>query len=75
MSEKFLAPSKTPDNGHAECGADKSDRSPWSFSSDSLLFQTPRPAGGTSAWAKVLRAFSSCNLKKTHHRQKITVNI
>ncbi|XP_028392534.1 uncharacterized protein LOC114517088 [Dendronephthya gigantea] len=45
LSEKFLAPSKTPDNGRSGFfGADKSDRSPWSFSGDSLWFQTPTPA-------------------------------
>ena len=54
LSEKFLAPSRTPDNnGHTELGGDKSDRSPWSFSGDSLLFQTPRPAGDTSSLVKV----------------------
>ena len=53
LSEKFLAPSKTPDNGQTEYGGDKSDRSPWSFSGDSLLFQTPRPAGDISSFAKV----------------------
>ena len=53
LSEKFLAPSKTPDNGQAEFGNDKSGRSPWSFSGDSLLFQTPRPAGDTSSLVKV----------------------
>lgn len=55
LSEKFLAPSKTPDNTDLiEYGAgDKLDKSPWSFSGDSLLFQTPRPAAETSSFTKV----------------------
>ena len=53
LSEKFLAPSKTPDNGRTEQACNKSDRSPWSFSGDSLLFQTPRAAHDTSSVAKV----------------------
>ena len=59
LSEKFFAPSKTPDdaqtpqNGQTQYGVEKFDRSPWSFSGDSLLFQTPRPEGGTSTLVKV----------------------
>ena len=62
LSEKFLAPSKTPDNGRTEQGGgDKSDRSPWSFSGDSLLFQTPRVVHDTSSAAKVrwMKSFES----------------
>lgn len=44
LSEKFFAPSQTPDNGkhHVDEYCEKLDRSPWSFSGDSLMLQTPR---------------------------------
>ena len=58
LSEKFLVPSKTPDNGQTEYDGERFDRSPWSFSGDSLLFQTPKPTGNATSLAKVIECLT-----------------